>query len=165
MELFDLLETRVVELLGQIDTLREENKTLQEKVNALDEENKTLKESLEQEQHTKEEINGRIDTLLSTIREFTAEPADIRMHSFQLNVLGMDISFRTDADSARIERAQAFVEKQYERLKNQGGQFGREKLLTLLVLGVADDLLQTQQQLDGVETRLANLLELIEKTD
>ena len=70
------------------------------------------------------------------------------MHSFQLNVLGMDI-----------------VEKQYERLKNQGGQFGREKLLTLLVLGVADDLLQTQQQLDGVETRLANLLELIEKTD
>ena len=36
MELFDLLETRVVELLGQIDTLREENKTLQEKVNALD---------------------------------------------------------------------------------------------------------------------------------
>ena len=69
MELFDLLETRVVELLGQIDTLREENKTLQEKVNALDEENKTL----EQEQHTKEEINGRIDTLLSTIREFTAE--------------------------------------------------------------------------------------------
>ena len=32
MELFDLLETRVVELLGQIDTLREENKTLQEKV-------------------------------------------------------------------------------------------------------------------------------------
>ena len=59
MELFDLLETRVVELLGQIDTL--------------DEENKTLKESLEQEQHTKEEINGRIDTLLSTIREFTAE--------------------------------------------------------------------------------------------
>lgn len=71
---FDLLETRVVELLGQIDTLGgEENKSLQEKVNALDEENKTLKESLEQEQHTKEEINGRIDTLLSTIREFTAE--------------------------------------------------------------------------------------------
>ena len=87
------------------------------------------------------------------------------MHSFQLNVLGMDISFRTDADSVRIERAQDFVEKQYERLKNHGGQFSKERLLTLLVLGVADDLLQTQQQLDGVETRLANLLELIEKTD
>ncbi len=87
------------------------------------------------------------------------------MHSFQLNVLGMDISFRTDADPARIDRAQAFVEKQYERLKNQGGQFSREKLLALLVLGVADDLLQTQQQLGDVETRLAHLLKLIEKTD
>ena len=46
---------------------------MQEKVTALDEENKTLMVYLEQEQHTKEEINGRIDTLLSTIREFTAE--------------------------------------------------------------------------------------------
>ena len=87
------------------------------------------------------------------------------MHSFQLNVLGMDISFRTDADSARIERAQDFVEKQYERLKNQGGQFGREKLLTLLVLGVADDLLQTQQRVGDAEARMAALLKLIEKTD
>ena len=73
MELFDLLETRVVELLGQIDTLREENKSLQEKVNALDGENTALKESLEQEQNAKAEINGRIDTLLSTSREFTGE--------------------------------------------------------------------------------------------
>ena len=87
------------------------------------------------------------------------------MHSFQLNVLGMDISFRTEADPVRIEQAQVYVEKQYERLKNQGGQFGREKLLALLVLGVADDLLQTQQQLGDVETRLARLLKLIEKTD
>lgn len=60
---------------------------------------------------------------------------------------------------------QPFIMDGYFITKNQGGQFGREKLLTLLVLGVADDLLQTQQQLDGVETRLANLLELIEKTD
>ncbi len=87
------------------------------------------------------------------------------MHSFQLNVLGMDISFRTNADSARGERAQAFVEKQYERVINHVWLLCREKRPTLLVLGVADDLLQTQQQLDGVETRLANLLELIEKTD
>ena len=73
MELFDLLETRVVELLGQIDTLREENKTLQEKVNALAAENTTQQEPLEQAQHTKEEINGRIDTLIPTIRAFTDE--------------------------------------------------------------------------------------------
>ena len=31
MELFDLLETRVVELLGQIDTLREETRPCRKK--------------------------------------------------------------------------------------------------------------------------------------
>lgn len=87
------------------------------------------------------------------------------MHSFQLTVLGLDISFRTNADPERVAQAQAYVERQYERLKNQGGQFGREKLLTLLVLGVADDLLQTQQRVGDVEARMAALLKLIEKTD
>ncbi len=87
------------------------------------------------------------------------------MNSFQLNVLGMDISFRSEADPGRVERAQDFVEKQYERLKNHGGQFSKERLLTLLVLGIADDLLQTQQRLEGVEKRLDDLLKLIEKAD
>lgn len=87
------------------------------------------------------------------------------MNSFELNVLGMDISFRSDADPERVDRAQDFVEKQYERLKSQGGQFGKERLLTLLVLGIADDLLQTQQRLEGVEKRLDELLKLIEKVD
>ena len=88
------------------------------------------------------------------------------MHSFQLNVLGMDISFRTEADPARIEQAQVFVEKQYERLKNQGRAVRQRK--TAGASGfweVADDLLQTQQQLEAVESRLANLLKLIENTD
>lgn len=85
------------------------------------------------------------------------------MHSFHLNVLGVDISFRAEADPVRIEAAKAFVEEQYERLKNHGGQFGREKLLTLLVLGVADNLLQSQQQLDELEARLAGLLKRIEE--
>lgn len=87
------------------------------------------------------------------------------MQSFQLNVLGLDISFRTEADAERIALAQDFVEKQFERLKNQGGQFSKEKMLTLLVLGVADDLLQTQQRLGEMEKRLSDLLKLIEKTD
>ncbi len=87
------------------------------------------------------------------------------MNSFQINVLGMDISFRSNADQEQVDRAQNFVENQYERLKKNGGQFSRERLLTLLVLGIADDLLQTQQRLECVETRLTDLLQLMEKTD
>lgn len=76
MELFDLLENRVVELLGQIDNLNEETRTLRETavgLAELREENRALKEALEQEKRTREEINGRIDTLLATIREYTTE--------------------------------------------------------------------------------------------
>ena len=73
MELLDLLETRVVELLGQIDSLREQNRTLQEQNTALGEENRTLKESLDQELRIKVEVNGRINTVISTIHEFTGE--------------------------------------------------------------------------------------------
>lgn len=86
------------------------------------------------------------------------------MHSFQLNVLGVDISFRTQADAERIAEAKQFVEEQYELLKNRGGQFSRDKLLTLLVLGATDDLLQSRRQLDMLENRLFQLLQRIEET-
>ena len=86
------------------------------------------------------------------------------MHSFQLNVLGVDISFRTQADAERIAEAKRFVEEQYELLKNHGGQFSRDKLLTLLVLGATDDLLQSRRQLVMLEDRLFQLLQRIEET-
>lgn len=85
------------------------------------------------------------------------------MHNFQFNVLGVDISFKAQADPERIEQARAFIEEQYERLKNCGGQLSRDKLLVLLVLGVVDDLLQSQQQLDELEFRFSSLLKSIEE--
>lgn len=86
------------------------------------------------------------------------------MRSFQLTILGMEVSFRAKADELRIQRAKAFVEEQYGRLKRHGGEISREKLLTLLVLGIADDLLESQQQMHDVRTRVSNLLQSIEET-
>lgn len=76
MELFDLLELRVTELLVQIETLREENKALQEKAASLDllrEENRALQEALEQERQLKEQLDGRINALIDTIRDHLPE--------------------------------------------------------------------------------------------
>lgn len=87
------------------------------------------------------------------------------MNSFELNVLGLDISFRTEAEAYRVERARAFVEEQYDKISQNGSRFSKERLLTLLILGLADDLLQTQHRLDGVEQRLAELLHRIEKAE
>lgn len=84
------------------------------------------------------------------------------MERFQLDVLGERLSFRSQSDPQRIEDAKAFVEEQFERLKAHGGQYSRDKLLTLLILGVADDLLQLQQQLDERDKRVLTLLKRIE---
>lgn len=87
------------------------------------------------------------------------------MNSIQINVLGMELSFRSGAELQRFERARDFVESEYGRLKKNGGQFSKERLLTLLILGIADDLLQSQQEIESIRQRLGTLLKHIEKTD
>ena len=77
MELLDLLENRVTSLLAQLESPREENRTLREEVDnglaALAEENRTLKEALEQERSVKDAVLGRIDSLLTTLKDKTGD--------------------------------------------------------------------------------------------
>lgn len=77
MELIDLLETRVMGLLSQIETLHEENRRLREEVeggfSALAEENQTLKEALEKERTVKNTVLARIDALLLRLKDQTGD--------------------------------------------------------------------------------------------
>lgn len=86
------------------------------------------------------------------------------MHSYHLNVFELDISFKTEADQARVESACAYVENLYRDLKLHGNHLGRDRLLTILILGIADDLLQLRQQEAAAEARLNTLLQRIEKS-
>ena len=86
------------------------------------------------------------------------------MRTYQLSVFGVRISFRTDADPRDMERARVFVEEHANRLQSGGGLLSKEQILALLALGVADDLLQVQQQLSAAEMRLAGLLKRIDET-
>lgn len=81
---------------------------------------------------------------------------------FNLHVLGVDVAFRSQIDPERIHLAKAFVEEHFEKLKIRGGQFSREQLLILLVMGIAGDLLQSQEQLDELYEKLELLLSRIE---
>ena len=84
---------------------------------------------------------------------------------FAIKVLGVEVVFRSVADPARIEWAREFIETQYERLQLLGRQTGREQLLMLLVMGIADDMLQSRQDLAEVHQRLDRLLAQIEETE
>ena len=86
------------------------------------------------------------------------------MHSYNLNVFELDVSFMTEADPARVENACAYVENLYRDLKLHGNHLGRDRLLTILILGIADDLLQLRQRGADMEARLNTLLQRIEKS-
>lgn len=85
------------------------------------------------------------------------------MHSYNIKVFDLDVAFKTEADPTRVEQSCAYVEELYNVLKYHGGHLGRDRLLAILVLGIADDLLQLKQQATDKDTRLASLLQRIER--
>ncbi len=85
------------------------------------------------------------------------------MQSHSLDVLGLEVSFKAEADPRRIERAKALLEERYRRLTQHGGHLSKEKLLTFLALALADDFIQAQDDKDETKNRVKKLLTSIEK--
>ncbi len=81
------------------------------------------------------------------------------MPRYTISVNGLELSFKTDADEKRIQAAQALLEERFGELSRDGRYISREKLLTLLALGIADDFLELRQRLAGLEARMQELLE------
>ncbi|OIO00977.1 MAG: hypothetical protein AUJ49_08635 [Desulfovibrionaceae bacterium CG1_02_65_16] len=81
------------------------------------------------------------------------------MPSYTISVNGLEISFKTDADEQRIQVAQTLLEERFAELSKGGRYISREKLLTLLALGMADDYLEARRKYAGLEARMQELLE------
>ena len=86
------------------------------------------------------------------------------MPRYTLALLGMEISFATDAGEGRVHAAKALVEKQYEALHQGGRNVSKEMLLAVVALSLADDFLQSRQQLGDLEGKVGKLLEKIDWT-
>lgn len=85
------------------------------------------------------------------------------MHSYHLELCDLQVSFRTEADPDRVERARQYVEERYGRVKAQGGQFGRDRLLVMLLISMADDLLELRERNSRADSRLDELLQSLEE--
>jgi cell division protein ZapA len=85
------------------------------------------------------------------------------MQTHSLSVLGQDVSFKTDADPQRIERARSLLETRYTKLTQHGGHLSKEKLLTFLALALADDFLIMQDEKGEMQSKISQLLAKIEK--
>lgn len=84
------------------------------------------------------------------------------MPSHNLKVLGMQLAFKAKADKQRVEVAKELVESRYTELERQGTLISRERLLIFLALGLADDLLQANQESSATQHRLQALLAKID---
>jgi len=84
-----------------------------------------------------------------------------------LNVLGIDIRFRSGANLERARQAAQLVEDRYEAAKQRsaGGQSKENVILTFLALGLADDLLQAKNKIEALEKGMASVVEKIEKSE
>lgn len=82
-----------------------------------------------------------------------------------LTVLGLSIAFRPGADMERVRKAARLVEERFadQKLRFHGGQT-KDILLTFLSLGLADDLLQSQNELADVQNRVSAVLSKIEES-
>ena len=79
-----------------------------------------------------------------------------------MSVLGSTCPSRRRRTHNAFRDAKNLVEERYKQLEFPGRQISKEKLLTFLALGLADDLLQSDQGLTKVEARLERLLTKID---
>lgn len=84
------------------------------------------------------------------------------MQSYNLSILGQEISFRTNADENRIKEAEKLIEHRFDKLNTYGSRLTNEKLLILVALSLADDFLQSNQELNTIKDKLNQLLEKID---
>ncbi|MGN1038114.1 MAG: cell division protein ZapA [Mailhella sp.] len=85
------------------------------------------------------------------------------MQSYHLTLCDLQVAFRTEASAQRVEKARRYVEERYSRVKAQGGQFARDKLLLMLLISMADDLLELQKKTAMTNSRMDELLQLLEE--
>ncbi|MDR0339716.1 MAG: cell division protein ZapA [Desulfovibrio sp.] len=85
------------------------------------------------------------------------------MHSHVLEVLGLELSFRAEADPARIERARKLLEERFSRMGQHGGMLSKEKLFAFLALSLADDVLLLQRDKKETAGRIEEILGAIQK--
>ncbi|SKA80064.1 cell division protein ZapA [Desulfobaculum bizertense] len=85
------------------------------------------------------------------------------MPSYTLEVLGLEVSFKAKADHTQVLKAKELLEERYRELAQHGRRLSKEKLLTFLALGLADDLLQNREKLEELDGKLTSLLSKIDK--
>jgi cell division protein ZapA len=84
------------------------------------------------------------------------------MPSYNLSLMGLEVSFKTEADQKRVSEAKKLLEQRFSGLNERGRILSKEKVLMLLALSLADDLLQSLEGRRELEGKLERLLQRVD---
>ncbi|MFO7728552.1 MAG: cell division protein ZapA [Desulfonatronovibrio sp.] len=87
------------------------------------------------------------------------------MPAYNINILGLDLVFTTDASQKRVDQAGKFLEERYAELEQRGSKLSKEKLLVFLALSLADDYLHSGKKLANLQSRVDELLQKIDRLE
>lgn len=85
------------------------------------------------------------------------------MYSHSVQVLGLPLTFKSEAEPERMARVCALIEERYARLFQHEGSVSKEKLLAFLALSLADDILHLQDERIKTDAKLLEFLGNIER--
>ncbi len=83
------------------------------------------------------------------------------MPEYNINILDLDLSFKTEAGPERVERAKVYLEKRFAELEKRGNKLSKERLLVFLALSLADDYLQCDERLVELQDKVDELVHKI----
>jgi cell division protein ZapA len=77
-------------------------------------------------------------------------------------VLGLSVDFKSGVDMERVQEVIRLVEERYadQMLRFPKGQT-KDILLTFMALGLADDLVQLQKEMEDIKVRMTSMLSQI----
>ncbi|RQD57609.1 MAG: cell division protein ZapA [Desulfonatronovibrio sp. MSAO_Bac4] len=87
------------------------------------------------------------------------------MPEYSKKILGLDLTFKTDASPERVNQASKLLEERFAELEERGSALSKERILVFLLLSLADDYLQSEQKLDDFQHKANKLLEKIDQLE
>ncbi|KUJ95921.1 MAG: hypothetical protein XD41_1094 [Desulfonauticus sp. 38_4375] len=87
------------------------------------------------------------------------------MTGYNLKILGMEVSFKSNVPPDRVNKARLFLEERFKVLEERGKKLSKEKLLIYLSLSLADDYLELEKKFNEVENSISKLLDRLEQEE
>ena len=79
-------------------------------------------------------------------------------HSVEITLMGRSFSILTDEDPDQVKAAAEMVQGQVDELRGMGASVASDRLLTLVALNLAGELLKSgKNKLDGLEDLISDL--------